>query len=178
MLATHMDAKSRYEVFRQQARTLAHEELPRRLKKELHLSSVDSRALNAFKIWRDMPERRVDWDWTFASKYCFRYPKAFDLSVWHGSRLCSLSLGRPTYHGTSMRLDFIERTPKNSLFASDMFRISLLAYETYASLIGADYLRVVEPMNQKLIDYYTSHDTGFTFVPATKGNPCYLVKKL
>ncbi|MFC1750598.1 hypothetical protein ACFL2V_17530 [Pseudomonadota bacterium] len=125
-----------------------------------------------------MPERKVEWDWSFASQYCKRYPKAFDLSIWNGHKLCSLTLGRPTYKGTSIRLDFLERLPVNCPLAGDVFGISLVAYETYGRLIGAEFIRLIEPMNDKLIQYYTSVDIGFSFRKAKQGNPHYLVKKL
>jgi hypothetical protein len=177
MQISHANAIQRYGAFRHEARTIAKKSLPPFLKR-LELASIDPRAITAFRVWQEMPERRVDWDWAFAHRYCTRYPKAFDLSVWNGNTLLSLTLGRPTYKGTSMRMDFIERRPKNCLYAGQLFAVSLLAYETYGRLIGAEYVRLVEPMNQKLISYYTSKDGGFAYVSASQGNPHYLVKKL
>ncbi len=177
MLATHKQVTVKYEDARQNARKIAEEALPQHLKGKLKLKGVDRAALAAFSVWQSIPERKVDWDWNFASRYCFRYPKAFDLSVWHGNSLCSLTLGRPTFKGTEMRLDFIEKTPINSLFNREMFRVSLLAYETYGDLIGARKIRIMEPTNNKLIDYYMSYG-GFSYVGPKKGNPHYLVREL
>lgn len=177
MLATHRQVTLKYEEARKNARKIAEESLPQRLKGKLELKGVDQSALAAFSIWQNMPERKVDWDWNFASRYCFRYPKAFDLSVWHGYSLCSLTLGSPTFKGAEMRLDFIEKTPLNCLFSGDMFRVSLLAYETYGSIIGANKIRIMEPTNKKLVDYHTSHG-GFTYVGPRQGNPHYLVRSL
>jgi hypothetical protein len=177
MLATHKQANIKYEDIRKDARTIAQNSLPQYLKGKLKLKGVDRAALTAFSVWQEVPERKVDWDWNFADRYCFRYPKAFDLSVWHGNSLCSLSLGRPTFKGTEMRLDFIEKTPVISLFSGDMFRVSLLAYETYGDLIGARKIRIMEPTNSKLISYYMSHG-GFSYVTSKKGNPHYLVREL
>lgn len=177
MLATHTQAIIKYEDIRKDARKIAEESLPQYLKGKLKLKSVDRVALAAFSVWQNMPERKVDWDWNFASRYSFRYPKAFDLSVWHGNSLCSLSLGRPTFKGTEMRLDFIEKTPVNSVFSGDMFRVSLLSYEIYGDLIGAKKIRIMEPTNNKLIGYYMSHG-GFSYVGPKQGNPHYLVREL
>jgi len=177
MLATHKNATIRYEDLRKNARKISEESLPNHLKGKLKLKGVDRAALTAFSVWQKMPERKVDWDWNFASRYCFRYPKAFDLSVWHGNSLCSLSLGRPTFKGTEMRLDFIEKVPATNIFSGDMFRVSLLAYETYGDLIGAKRIRIMEPMNDKLIGYYMSHG-GFSYVGPKQGNPHYLVRDL
>lgn len=79
--------------------------------------------------------------------------------------------------GTEMRLDFIEKSPSLSVFSGDMFRVALLSYETYGDLIGAKKIRIMEPMNKKLIDYYMSHG-GFSLVPPKQGNPHYLVRDL
>lgn len=166
----------KYDEVRTQARELAKESLPKRLQ-GLILSGVDNRALSAFRVYDDNEIRLVNWDWTFANRYCKRHPKAFDLSVWHGNSLCSLSLGRPTYHGTEMRLDFVERITENPLYTGEMFGISLIAYEAYGKLIGATKLRLMNPLNEKLIQYYSSHG-GFKYVKGMKGNPHYLVKSI
>ncbi|GLQ32843.1 hypothetical protein [Litoribrevibacter albus] len=177
MQASHIQTIKRYDEHRDDARVIAKTSLPPHLH-SLQLKGIDSKALNASKAWERMEERKVDWNWSLATRYCQLYPKAFDLSVWSSDTLLSLTLGRPTYMGSSMRLDFIERRPKHCLHAGDLFSVSQLAYETYGRLIGASYIRIVEPMNQKLINYYTSKDGGFVLMPAKQGNPHYLVKPL
>ena len=77
-----------------------------------------------------------------------------------------------------MRMDFIERLPSQTLFSGDLFSVSLLSYVTYGRIIGAEYIRIIKPMNKKLIDFYKSHDAGFELVQASQGNPDYLVKKI
>ena len=177
MQPSHLNTINRYEKFRLEARTIAKDNLPNYLKR-LSLKGIDTRTIAAFRVWQQMPERKVDWDWNFASSYCRRYPKAFDLSIWNGNSLLCLTLGRPTYKGKSIRMDYIERVPQNCLFSGDMFSISQLAYEAYGNLIGAEFIRIIEPMNHKLIKHYTSKDGGFKLIAAHKGNPHYLVKKL
>lgn len=177
MLATHAGAVKRYDVIRDDARKAAKDSLPSHLR-TLELAKVDAKAITAFRIWEDDSSRKVDWDWAFAARYSARYPKSFDLSVWAGNKLLSLTLGRPTFKGTSMRMDFIERSPRHSIYSGELFSVSLLAYETYARLIGADFVRIVEPANEKLVRYYTSKDCGFKLMPPKQGNPQYLVKKL
>jgi hypothetical protein len=176
MQSSHLKTIQRYNEPRKQARELAKKGLPPHLK-SLKLKAVDNIALIAFKALRKTAQRDVDWDWNFASKYCTRYPKAFDLSVWHGNSLCSLSLGRPTYKGTEMRLDFIEKFTNNPVFSGDMFGVSLIAYEAYAKVIGACQLRIMNPENEKLIKYYSSYG-GFSYKKSYKGNPHYLVKQI
>ncbi len=76
-----------------------------------------------------------------------------------------------------MRLDFIEKFTKNAVFSSEMFSVSLLAYEAYGKVIGANELRIMNPENDSLIKYYSSHG-GFSYMKAAKGNPHYLVKSI
>ena len=94
-----------------------------------------------------------------------------------GNSLCSLTLGRPTYKGTAMRMDFIERFTKNPLFKGDMYQVSFLAYATYGRLIGANQIRIMDPQNAKLIKHYSS-EGGFECKPAKKGGCHYLVRDL
>lgn len=167
----------KYSEVREQARELAHESLPNHLKQVLSLEAINSKAISAFNILDNTEDRKVDWNWTFASRYCELHPKAFDLSVWFGNSLCSLSLGRPTYNGTEMRLDFVEKFNENQLLTREVFGISLLAYEAYGKLIGASKLRIINPVNEKVINYYKAHGK-FSYVKTLKGNPHYLVKNI
>ena len=76
-----------------------------------------------------------------------------------------------------MRLDFIEKFTNNPVFSRDMFGVSLIAYEAYGKVIGADKLRIMNPENDRLIEYYSSYG-GFCYKKARKGNPHYLVKSI
>ncbi|WP_250462349.1 hypothetical protein [Microbulbifer litoralis] len=177
MQLSHVETINKHEEFGRQAREMASKSLPRHLLGKICLEPIDHKALAAFRSVDVSQDRLVSWNWNFASRYKIFYPKAFELSVWHGSTLCSLTLGRPTYKGTAVRLDFIERFNKHILFANDMFPISLLAYEAYARLIGATQIRVMDPLNEKLVKYYSSHG-GFEYCRAKQGVPHYLVKNL
>ena len=177
MQKTHIDTIDKYEKYRFQARGLAESNLPSHLQKDLTISNIGHKEMAAFRTWQGEPERKVDWNWEFAGRYCVKYPKSFDMSVWFGNTLSSLSLGRPTYNGTEIRLDFVERAPKYCPHSGEIFRISLLAFELYGDLIGANKLRIMQPLNDKLIKYYMSYG-GFSFVPSIKGNPHYLVRDL
>ena len=50
--------------------------------------------------------------------------------------------------------------------------------QNWLGLIGAEFIRIMEPMNEKLISHYLSGDKGFTLTPAKRDVPHYLVKKL
>lgn len=174
MKSSHQAAILRYNSPREQARALAAEALPPHLYGKLTLGPVDYQALTVFRALQTS-QGAAEFDWQLSPSYCNRYPKAFDLAVWYSKALCSFSLGRPTFNGTEMRLDFVEKFTKEVLFAGEMFGVSLLAYEAYGKLIGANKLRIMDPQNKKLIEYYSSHG-GFSYQQAAKGNPHYLVK--
>ncbi|MGQ9427667.1 hypothetical protein ACXYTJ_17100 [Gilvimarinus sp. F26214L] len=177
MERSHAFALNKYEAYRRQAREISADALPPHLKKALKLKAIDGSALAAAASWGQDLARQVDWDWIFANRYTFRYPKAFDLSVWVGNTLCSLSLGRPSYNGKFMRLDYVDKAPSNCPFSSDMVGITILAYETYATLIGAKQFRIIDPINDKVLRSYLRQG-GFSYHKGRQGNPHYLVKEL
>lgn len=177
MQLSHKATHSKYEVIRKEARDIAHNELPAYLKRATKLHGIDRAALTSSKLWGEDPSRHVQWDWHFANSYVYRHPKAFDLAIWVGNTLCSLALGRPSYAGTFMRLDFVEKAPGNCPFSSEMVPITLLAYETYAKRIGANQFRIIDPINDKVLRSYLQHG-GFSHHPGRQGNPHYLVRDL
>ena len=177
MQPSHRVTSSKFDAIRKESRAIAHQELPAYLKRAARLAGIDNAALAASKLWAEEPTRKVDWDWHFANRYTFRHPKAFDLAIWVGNKLCSLALGRPSYNSTFMRSDFVEKAPVNCPFSSEMVPITILAYETYAKRIGAKQFRIVDPVNDKVLRSYLQHG-GFTHHPGRQGNPHYLVREL
>lgn len=177
MQPSHKITFSKFDVMRKESREIAHQELPAYLRRATRLEGVDNAALMASKLWDQEPSRMVNWDWLFASRYTYRHPKGFDLAIWVGNKLCSLALGRPSYNGTFMRLDFVEKAPGNCPFSSEMVPITLLAYETYARRIGAKQFRIIDPINHKVLRSYLQYG-GFVHQPGRKGNPHYLVREL
>lgn len=127
-----------------------------------HAKLIDNAALTQSKQWNLSPKRRVDWNWVDGyNTFRFRYPKRFEMALWHSGKLASLTLGRPTYTGQRMRLDFIEACPSKP---SDLkvFEISLFAIGIYAETLGAHELRVMSPVNAQVRDYYSRF--GLTYV--------------
>lgn len=93
------------------------------------------------------------------------------MALWHHSTLVSLSLGRPTYHGARLRLDFIEGNPdkRNDV---KVFEPTFLGMVGYAEALGARELRIMNPINSEVRAYYER----FGFAYASKGD--YLHMKL
>lgn len=169
MLATHQDAERRYNEIRKTALRVIASQVSQGL--SLSFKLIDESALKASKLWALSSDRLVDWDWVNGyGSFKFRYPKRFELALWHKNELVSLSLGRPTYAGTSLRLDVIEKNPdENEL---KVFPAVIAAMAVYATALSASEIRVMNPINDIVKNYYTKE--GFTFV--AKGN--YLYKKL
>lgn len=170
MFATHMDAERRYGALRARMLKLAQHSSVVDLGVPVTLRLIDSAALSAFKRWKHAPNRKVDWDWIDGyAAFKFRHPKRFELAVWEKNQLASLSLGRPTYNGTAIRLDFIEASPVRDS-DTKLLPVTLLAMTAYADLLGARELRVLHPINTTVRHYYERH--GLTYV--AKGDYLYM----
>lgn len=181
MQGSHQVTEQKYEIFRAQSREIAEKTLPSDLKGVVGLTSITSHALAQAKQWEDSSERPDDatWSWSEGTKqYCYSHPKRFDLAVWYAkAQLCGLSIGKPTYSGSGMRLDIIEGAPNVHPLKRRVVPISIAAFETYADLIGATQLRIMRPLNNDLVRYYERHD--FTFKQGKASNtPTYLWKNL
>ena len=171
MLATHLDAEQRYTAIRQLTLQVAQGKLSARAEyASLTLKLIDSFALNASKAWENSPSRRVDWNWVEGySAFKFRYPKRFELAIWANNKLQSLTLGRPTYTGTALRLDFIEASPVKDKNLK-VVPATLFVMLTYAEALGANELRIMNPINEDVKKYYQS--LGLTYV--AKGDYLYI----
>ncbi|MEF3074455.1 hypothetical protein V2P20_05400 [Methylobacter sp. Wu1] len=171
MLATHLEAEERYDSIRKITIGAAQRKLSQRPEyADLVLDTFSGKALMESQSWRRSAKRRVDWDWIDGySSFKFRYPKRFELAVWHKKSLISLTLGRPTYNGTALRLDFIEANPDNP---GDIrvFPVVLFAMMVYAEALGAVELRVMKPINEEVKKYYES--VGLIYVE--KGDYLYM----
>lgn len=162
MLATHREAEERYTIIRQAVVYELNRELQQGWQPSLKASLIDSLALSQSELWADFPGRRVDWDWAQGYRaFKSRYPKRFELALWDSSELASLSLGRPTYNGGSLRLDLLEASPgkRNGL---KVFEPTFLAMVSYATALGANELRIMNPVNDEVKAYYEKF--GFTYI--------------
>lgn len=170
MLATHIDAEKRYQSIRETA-LAASEGILKKEYAELKLTIINQTALSASQQWEGHNKRHVDWDWFNSyGAFKFRYPKRFEVAVWHKNKLASLTLGRPTYHGSSLRLDFIEASPSEREIA--VFEIVIVAMRVYADMLGAREIRVMNPINETVKEYYASY--GFDYV----ANGDYLSRRI
>ena len=160
MLATHIDAERRYTELRKTALRVISGQIPSN--NNLVLKLIDKPALLESQKWNLSHKRLVKWDWLNSyGAFKYRYPKRFELALWHKQALASLSLGRPTYNGKSLRLDFIEGNPDNT--GIKVFPLVMAAMTTYAEALGANELRVMNPINDEVKQYYQKF--GLIYVP-------------
>ncbi len=160
MRASHLDAERRYNLIRKES-LIATERIVQRIHPQLRLTTLNTHVLKATETWKYNFKRKVDWDWLGSyNDIRFRYPKRFEAAVWYKNKLNGLSIGRPTYTGDSLRLDFIERSPGNCDVA--IFDIIVVAMRTYADMIDARELRIMNPVNDQVKRYYESY--GFCYV--------------
>lgn len=178
MQQQHRKAEEKYALIRDQARSITQDLLPYGEKSAISLEAIDHRALSQFKIWQDSTERLVHWPWdTGYREYAKQHPKRFEMATWYHNTLCSLSIGRPTYSGSRMRLDFVERRPGINPLKGKIAAINLTAIEVYARLIDAQEVRIMHP-DENLLDYYASfgYSSGLLKLRGTSSH--YICKKL
>lgn len=148
-----------YNIYRAEALRTANEILASQGDGVL-LMQADNRTYSVFqKKWENNPRRIKDWDWpnTYMS-WKLQYPKRFEAVAWKADKLVGLSLGRPTYAGTGLSLDFIEKAPHSEVSLLD---ITYIALSAYAALIGANHINIMHPVNDYVRDYYVSK--GFSY---------------
>jgi len=177
MKSSHQTTESKYQEYRQDSRTIAEQTLPGQYAERVSLKAVDTLSMVQAKNWELSLNRSDDasWSWSEGFKqYAFRHPKRFDLAIWYAdAQLCGLSLGKPTYTGSRLRLDVIEGAPWNHPLKSKIVEITISTAEVYADLIGADQIRIMRPVNSQVIRYYEKF--GFILKQGKASNtPTYL----
>lgn len=168
-LSAKMVAENRYEKFR----ALALEVAQNSIDSKFRLTKITSEALEATRSWDNSELRRYHWDWKKNySVYRIRYPKRFEIAVWENNIMTAISLGRPTYHATGLRLDIVEAMPKDLGDRSNVFDTIILAYEVYARMINANHIRIMNPVNDTVKAFYEKY--GYKYI--TKGD--YLTRDI
>lgn len=138
--------------------------------RSIQLKLVDNSTYSAFKQWDKQPNRIKDWDWpNTLQEWKMKFPKRFEAAAWKNNKLAGLSLGRPTYAGTGLRLDYIEKAPVTDIRLVETMLVALTAYGT---LLGANHLKIMHPVNAAVRDYYVSF--GFSYI---SGQDC-CIKRL
>lgn len=180
MNQAHQHAENKYQSLRTQAITTAQASLPPSYKDIVSLRHIDAEALQHAKIWE--ARRRGLGNtvpWSFANDYqdwSARRPDRLDVATWNKTTLCGLAIGIPTKTGKSMRLDVIEANPDKTLLSGQVFNIAMIAFNAYARAIGATQIKIMRPLNKKLISLY--QQDGFIYQKSWGSNPEHLWKWL
>ncbi len=173
MLATHLDAEQHYSKIRREALNAASEILMSGSGPNIRLTEINTNALNSSKDWNSSKTRIKNWDWVEGySIFKFRYPKRFEMALWEAKSLIGLSMGRPTYQGTALRLDVVEASPSDLNDRPAIFEAVLLGYGIYARLINAKQIRIMNPVNERVKSYYEEYNYKYI----AKGD--YMVKDI
>jgi hypothetical protein len=169
LLDTHLSAERRYDGLRRLALELAQEQAP----PGIRFDTITPQARAIAESWFSAADRRVDWRWAATYEiFRFRHPKRFEVSVWEKGDLTGLSMGRPTYAGGHLRLDFIEARPVSLGLKTPVFPEVELAYTVYAKLLNAKQIRITSPINDTVRSYYERF--GYRYV--SRGD--YLFKEV
>ena len=180
MNQAHLHAENKYQSLRTQAIVTAQASLPSNFRDIVSLRHIDTEALQQARIWE---ARRKGLGtavpWSFANDYqawSARHPGRMDVATWSTTTLCGLAIGIPTKTGQSMRLDVIEANPDKTPLSGQVFNIAMIAFQAYARAIGATQIKIMRPLNQKLISLYQQQ--GFIYQKSWGSNPEHLWKWL
>ncbi|MDP5150606.1 hypothetical protein [Rheinheimera baltica] len=180
MNQAHQYAENKYQSLRTQAIATAQASLPASFKDIVSLRYIDAEALQQAKIWEARRQGLGNAvPWSFANGYqdwSARRPDRLDVATWNKTTLCGLAIGIPTKTGKSMRLDVIEANPDKTVLSGQVFNIAMTAFEAYADAIGANQIKIMRPVNQKLISLY--QQKGFIYQKSWGSNPEHLWKWL
>lgn len=169
---SYTQVKNHYDTLRETARGIAYEQLPSTLlnkqgalilKNTITLDGLTFNCQKELRKWEKTSLRRVTWDWSMVlKKYC-SHPKRFELSIWHKNLfLCGATIGKPTWSGSKLRLDFIEASPIRSPLSGLIVDLTIIAGAAYAETIGATQLRIMHPVNDNVKNLYLSKQ-GFAY---------------
>lgn len=177
---TYNEVKCRYESLREVSRKAALNQLPQILpnkrgqavsKNDISFDGFTFKVDRALRAWQRTAVRRVDWDWETVQKKYRPAPKRFELAIWHRDLvLCGAAMGKPTYGGGKLRLDFIEANPEGSPLDGLVTDIIIAAATVYADVIGATQLRITNPINAQVKNHYLDK-AGFKY--DQRSNFCY-----
>jgi hypothetical protein len=163
MLATHQDAERRYDELRRVALEVAQESAA----PSTRFGLIDPSALAQARTWEGAESRQVTWEWfTGYAAFKYQYPKRFEVALWERGNLIGLSLGRPTYNGGNLRMDFVEARPRTLGPRGPVFGSIDAAYEIYASLLNVKQIRIMNPINPIVREFYQSF--GYQYVASKK----------
>lgn len=167
--------------FYSELRFLMYEEMRSRYEKFAfsHISFNDALLANKWDAL-DPDKSRDEINWVLAHQHYTAKSrfKRFDISIKSGSNLLGLAYGMPSKAKTKLKIDIVEATPfdahRNSFKAIEVISV---AAQIYGAFLGADEIRVMRPVNDKVAKYYCSYGYEL-YQPESKNLPVYCSMKL
>ncbi len=142
----------------------------------MKLTDITDKALRSHEQW--VGAGRIPpnggWNWRAFMVTYRKVPARFELAIWHKDQLCGLSAGVPSKSKMILKIQLIEGTTEENPLAGRIAPIATVCAEAYGVSIGADELRISEPANASLINYYSK--LGFVYKPGSKKQPHYLTR--
>ncbi len=170
MIESYSEVRKRYEAYREAVRISTKNRLTYSDTHKIELCAINHKALVQAKYW--------SFGWEKEYTKSLKHPQRFELAIWHSGILQSLSLGRPSIGKTHMRLDLIERSNTSSLLSGRAFTITELALTLYARTLGAKEIRIIDPINDTVKNFYVSNGYTYTQTTGKKNEPSYCWKIL
>jgi len=125
------------------------------------------------------PQKRSDWHWCDAYPLYNKLFKRFDIAFKQSGKLVSLSYGIPTAHKTGLKVELIESTPfKSDKLGIKGFEVISYAAQVYATLLGADEIRIMKPTSLENRAHYCSYGYEYVSNEHKPSRPDYCVIKL
>ncbi|NRB40963.1 MAG: hypothetical protein HRU20_21255 [Pseudomonadales bacterium] len=123
------------------------------------LSEINAEALRQWEhTWRTSPHRLELFPISDEIDRLKKQPSYFDMATWVDNRLEAISSGI-VVGGNNLRLELIEAVPEHKTI--NAFKITDQFLRRYAEIIGATEIRIMEPINTKVRNYYCSF--GYTY---------------
>ena len=165
---THQEAREFYAALREKSRQLAMTKL-----EGVSLMPISFHTAKIADYWKLKAQYPAAWSWVDAHRYYTKKIKRFEVSAWCHGELQGLSYGRPTQRSKdTLKLELIEGSPIRDRHAVNrIFPIIHIAAQAYAIMLGADEIRIMNPVNEAVSRYYESY--GFV-----RGGSDYLYIKL
>lgn len=131
--------------------------LPEKLVQNIRLLPVNQQTAQLPSQWLG---RKVHIDWAGRTSVFLSHPRRFECSIWVGSELCAISLGKVSKGASKVRIDLLEKNPEsplNGVTARIVFECAL----RYAVLIGKDSVVIKDPIEGKVTEHYLDLYPGF-----------------
>ena len=165
---TYQEAMEFYAALREKSWQLAMTKL-----EGISLMPISFRAAQIADQWKLKTRHPAVWNWVDAHGYYAKKVKRFEVSAWCQGELQGLSYGIPTQRSKdTLKLELVEGSPiRDRNVVNRIFPIIHVAAQAYALMLGADEIRITNPVNESVARHYESY--GFV-----RGGSNYLYVKL